>query len=294
MPSTERPLRLRRTLLWIVAILLTLSAAVYQRMTGPTYPLRGSAEVAGTILSYRLLRSHETTAPAPILVPDPDGVLDRATLHFRRFPTSDSMQSTPMTLAEGDWRANLPVQPAAGKMEYVVEVHAGTQTAWLPEKGDSAVLRYKDPVSPFVLVPHVFFMFFGMLFGVRAALSAGFDPTTVKKWTWVTLVLITVGGLILGPLVQKAAFGAYWTGWPFGEDLTDNKTLFMWIGWAVAAFVLSRISLSGKAWPRWVVIAAAVLMLGVYMVPHSTRGSQLNYEALEAGSDPVEAVEVGR
>jgi hypothetical protein len=40
--------------------------------------------------------------------------------------------------------------------------------------------------------------------------------------------------MILGPVVQKFAFGEYWTGFPFGTDLTDNKTLIAFIGWIIA------------------------------------------------------------
>ena len=39
-------------LLWIVAVVLMFTAAAYQRRTGPTYPVRGSFEVAGQ--TYRV------------------------------------------------------------------------------------------------------------------------------------------------------------------------------------------------------------------------------------------------
>jgi hypothetical protein len=40
--------------------------------------------------------------------------------------------------------------------------------------------------------------------------------------------------MILGPVVQYYAFGEFWTGVPFGWDLTDNKTLVAVIFWALA------------------------------------------------------------
>ena len=43
-----------------------------------------------------------------------------------------------------------------------------------------------------------------------------------------------IGGMILGPIVQKYAFGEYWTGFPYGGDFTDNKMLIMWLAWAIA------------------------------------------------------------
>jgi len=78
--------------------------------------------------------------------------------------------------------------------------------------------------------------------------------------------------MFLGPVVQKYAFDAYWTGWPFGHDLTDNKSLLAFIFWAVA--------LGYQIWKRekkgWAVVAAVILFL-VYIIPHSVLGSEIDY-----------------
>ena len=58
-------------LLWVIAVILMLATAVYQRRTGPTYPYRGEVTVSGESYAYRLLRSQETTGPARIVVPRP-------------------------------------------------------------------------------------------------------------------------------------------------------------------------------------------------------------------------------
>jgi hypothetical protein len=137
-------------------------------------------------------------------------------------------------------------------------------------------------------------MFFGMMIGVRAALAAALGRPEARRYAWVTLVLIGVGGLVLGPIVQKHAFGAYWTGWPFGEDLTDNKTLAMWLAWAVAVAVHGRRPEARDRLVRLTTVAAALLTLAVYLVPHSLRGSQLDYTKVEAGASASDAVTTGR
>jgi hypothetical protein len=108
---------------------------------------------------------------------------------------------------------------------------------------------------------------------VRAGLGALVRPGDPARLTWITLAGLTLGGLLLGPLTQGYAFGALWTGVPFGWDLTDNKTLVMWIGWAAAAVALRR----GRPASRALVVLAAGLMLAVYVIPHSVKGSQLDY-----------------
>jgi hypothetical protein len=88
--------------------------------------------------------------------------------------------------------------------------------------------------------------------------------------------LIFVGGLILGPIVQKYAFGAFWTGWPLGHDLTDTKTAIAMVFWLVATW-RSKKPGGGRAW----IIAAALVTLLVYLIPHSAYGSELDYTAID-------------
>jgi len=105
---------------------------------------------------------------------------------------------------------------------------------------------------------------------------------------------IALGGLVLGPIVQKYAFGAFWTGWPFGGDLTDNKTLGMWLAWVVAIAVWSRRKDPSDRIARWTTVAAALVMVAVYLVPHSLRGSQLDYGKAQAGGAAKDAITTGR
>jgi hypothetical protein len=99
---------------------------------------------------------------------------------------------------------------------------------------------------------------------------------------------------VLGPIDQKHAFGAYWTGGPCGEDLTDNKTLGMWLAWVAAVFVLGRRRDPADRVARWTTVAAAAVTIAVYLVPHSLRGSQLDYGKLEGGGAPKDAITTGR
>ncbi len=81
--------------------------------------------------------------------------------------------------------------------------------------------------------------------------------------------------MILGPLVQKYAFGAFWTGVPFGWDLTDNKTLIALIFWILAVIMNKK-----KNTGLYTVIAAAVTLI-VFSIPHSLFGSELDFSSGE-------------
>jgi hypothetical protein len=154
----------------------------------------------------------------------------------------------------------------------------------------SIVLRYKDPVPGGILIPHIFFMFFAVLFGLRAGLSALADVGTMRRWVIISLTGMTIGGMMLGPLVQKNAFGEYWTGFPYGGDFTDNKTLIMWFVWVLAIAIIGLKPKKNEMVSRVVVLIATIVMTSVYLIPHSMGGSTLDYSKVDQGIHPTEAI----
>lgn len=276
--------------IWVLAIILMAASVIYQRLTGPTHPMRGSFEASGATHTYRLVRSGISTTPAMVRVPDPGGETS-GTIEWRRYPTDEDFSPISMTSSDGLLTGNLPRQVAAGKVEYSVTLQTPEGEIHLPSgEENTVILRYKDPVPATVLIPHIILMFFAVLFGIRTGLSAILAPSGMRWSAWTTLIGITVGGMILGPIVQKYAFGAYWTGWPFGGDLTDNKVLIMWIVWIIACTTIGFKPLRKEWIGRMLVLAAAAVMTVVYLIPHSMRGSELNYEAVDSGVEASQAI----
>lgn len=259
----------RGTVLWILALLMTLAAAFWQEVTGPTFPIRTRVTLGGRLYGVKLIRSWSTgDQPVEIAIDDRD-VYGR--VRWRRYPTSDPWQEQPMQRSAGVLRAALPHQPPAGKLEYQVELARGNQRIILPDR--PAVTRFKGEVGPTILVPHIFAMFLGMLFSTRAGLEALVKGPGRRWQTTVAFLLLLGGGFVLGPLVQKAAFGAYWTGVPWGYDLTDNKTLIAVAAWLLAAWRIYR-----RPTARWSIVFAALVTLVVFAIPHSVWGSQIRWE----------------
>jgi hypothetical protein len=263
----------RSTTLWGIAFLLTVITAYYQRVTGPTYPLTGTTGIGGSVIEYRLDRSHGGKDDAVVRLTARESV--RGTLVWRRYKTGDPWAEVEMRREGEGLTASLPAQPPAGKLEYFLRLRSDASTVIVPAK-ESVVIRFRGDVPGFILMVHILTMFGGMFLSLRTALES-FRPVPayggLVKWT---LALLLVGGLILGPVVQKYAFDAYWTGWPFGTDLTDNKTLVAFLGWAAAAFALRKGAHPG----RWV-WGAATLTLAVFLIPHSVLGSELKYQELD-------------
>ena len=260
-----------KALLWVLAVLITLASAVYQRLSGPTYPLRASVTLAADEYRFRLTRTHEgsTDQPIRLRIADPDVTGE---VKWRRYPTDDAWQTLVMRRS-GDWlETALPNQPAAGKLEYQVRLQKGGDRAIVPER--PAITRFKGVVSPYVLGPHILAMFLSMLVGTRAGLAAlaGHDA---KRFTYHAFGLLILGGFVLGPAVQKQAFDEWWAGVPYGWDLTDNKTLIAGLAWAWAVWALAR----RQASARLAVAVAAFATLAVFMIPHSVWGSEIKWDS---------------
>jgi len=272
-------MKIRHIVLWIAAFVFTLSVARHQRATGPTYPISGKSSVGGTEFKYVIERTHGGAGDHPVVLNIDDDLVG-GTVHWRRYQFDEPFHTIPMAREAGILIAYLPHQPPAGKLEYKIFVEKGNDRVVLP-MDKTAVIRYKGDVPLAVLIPHVLMMFFGLFFSVRVFLGALFGDN-IRRLAWITLGCIVVGGFILGPFVQKYAFDAYWTGWPFGEDLTDNKTAAMFLAWVVAVWRIHRPDPYKRT--RWWILASMIVVFTVYLIPHSMRGSQINYNTLSADS----------
>jgi len=255
-----------------LAILLTMIAIIYQRTTGPTYPKKFTVQIdKNNEYKIKLPRSHGGTTDAPIEIPKSSETMT-GTVTFKRYPTDDPWKTESLKSENGVLKFGLPNQPPAGKITYYINLTDKGVTQQLASAQEPIYIRFKGDVPVYILAPHVFFMFLSMLFSALALFEALFNTETFVKIGRITAGCLAFGGLVLGPLVQHYAFGVYWAGFPFDYDLTDNKLLIGVIGWLIGVvFTL-------KKKRRWPVILAAVILIGVYSIPHSMRGSEYNYQ----------------
>ena len=267
---------MRNVIFWILAVVITVALSVYQRMTGPTYPKKIVVELAeqtDTVVgTYRLklprsgVRHDETVALTDI----PSSVT--ACLHYRCYPTDDSFTTVDFSIRDGVLQATLPMQPVGGKLQYYITVDGKDY----PSDGP-VIIRFRNDVPAVILVPHILLMFGSMLLAVYTLLLV-LAHREYRRWLKAAVAMLFVGGFVLGPLVQHVAFGPWWTGFPYGWDLTDNKTLL--------AFLFFMAALATLKWKhnRWVVALAVLLMIAVFTIPHSAYGSEYDYETQQLGT----------
>ena len=277
---------MKKTLLWVLAVVITLSAAVYQRKTGPTYPRTEKISIGSTSYKVELIRTNVSIRDARVKLPWSDTTI-QATLMYKKLGVNEEWTRVPFKLTDIRYHstfmkkimrkkdetlmaAYMPQQPPAGKLEYWIELSKDGKTQYIA-KEKPVVIRFKGDVPAGVLIPHIILMFLAMLFSTAAGLFAVFKLEKYRRYTLWTFVILFIGGFIFGPWVQWYAFGDWWTGIPFGWDLTDNKTLFAFVFWIAALF-----GIKGKGHP-WLIILAAIMTIVIFSIPHSLFGSTLNY-----------------
>jgi hypothetical protein len=196
-----------------------------------------------------------------------------------------------MTAGEnGVFSGHLPDLEKGNRLGYAFEVVARDETQEvqinlrLPETEESfLLLKYKGEVSTLVLILHVIFMFGAFFFIVESGLCAipVFTGTEDKKMTAVMmrwLVVFTfIGGWPLGFILNYQRFGPIWEGFPFGYDITDNKTQIMLVIWTIVV-LLSLGSFFGRGEEKdklgrkgfaTAVIVSTILSFLIFLVPHS-------------------------
>ena len=258
---------------WLLAVVITLALSVYQRMTGPTHPKKVTIELNGESCQVKLPRSGVQQDEMIVLKDMPSDA--KAQLHYHRYPTAESYTTVDFERKNSQWQAALPVQPVGGKLQYYITVDGKDYL-----KDEPLVIRFRHDVPAGILVPHILLMFASMLFAVYTFLLV-MTRKEYLKWLKITVATLFVGGFVFGPLVQHAAFGPWWTGFPYGTDLTDNKTLISFL------FFLAALATMRWKYNKWVVGLAVLVMISVFTIPHSVFGSEYDYskQQLSTGSN---------
>lgn len=180
-------------------------------------------------------------------------------------------------------------QPKGDKAFYYIKVtdKNGKGLLTLPEPKKSEIkpirLKFEGEVPGFVLIPHILAMFGGVLFAFLSFFSI-FDLKRKKislqksvNLSKITLALLFLGTFPLGWALNWYAFGVLWEAFPFGKDITDNKTQIVFLFWLITLILVKGSFLSGDPQKNlfgektyfWMVFASFLVAIFMYLVPHS-------------------------
>ncbi|MEE9553559.1 MAG: hypothetical protein V3W18_04605 [candidate division Zixibacteria bacterium] len=261
-----------------IAIIITIVLLGVARRISTRHPTDFSRQVGDVTATHRTVTEDFGDGPVlDVALSAPDSLM--AVVNYSQTDGGPYTVDT-LTMTENGFRGELPDLEKGKKWFYYIDLYKDKKSvAKLPPFG-TQFIKFKGHVPAYILVPHIFCMFAIVFFGLLTVFSAldlargkGDIKKTVGHLHW-TVIFAFVGGFPLGYLVAYMAFGVGWGGIPFGWDITDNKTVLLFIFWLVT-LILARRGLKGEkmAISNNVYLALTVISLAVtiftFMIPHS-------------------------
>jgi len=196
------------------------------------------------------------------------------------------------------WAGELPPAGLGERVLWYVEAidEAGASVN-IPRQAPQPPLfytRWERKVNPYLLALHISLMigtlfffihalYYGLLilFGKMGDLAQNATANKAHqalRWGWLAFFL---GGILVGGFVSASALGAnnFFSGWPFGSDITDTKTEFLLVYFGIVILLradLFRFTPSVKRTGRitnrafsWLIVLGSILTALVYAIPHS-------------------------
>jgi hypothetical protein len=119
-----------------------------------------------------------------------------------------------------------------------------------------------------LLMTVAIFLFIHALYYAIDYLKTGEDYAKIWHTTfWGTLAFF-ISGFPIGWVIEKQVLGNYWEGIPFGWDITDSKTLFIFLYWLIIILLHRFGRLRERGFAR-AVIFGALFAIVMFMLPHS-------------------------
>lgn len=261
-----------------IAFVLTIVLLGIAKKTSTRHPTEYTERIGEITVSHTTVT--EDFGEGPVLDMTASSTEGLTSIAYFASSEGSSYQADTLTLTESGFTGKLPVLPKGKRWYYHIDIiKDGQVVAKLPPNGDQFI-KFKGHVPAYVLVPHIFCMFATVFFGLLTVFSA-FDfkrgkgelSRSVRYLLW-TVIFVFVGGFPLGYWVAYLAFGQGWGGIPIGWDITDNKTVIIFLFWFVT-LILARKGLKGGRMAvssgtyLALTIISMIVSLVLFMVPHS-------------------------
>lgn len=273
---------IRRIILGIVLTVLLLSVS---RKLSMRRPSEVESEAEGIRLNHTTISEQKGAGePTVNLTVVSTGIVTPFVL-YRSSKEENLQRSSMVQVGDGQWEARLPDGGMGARLLYAFEVvRSDGDTRRLPEEsGSFFLIKFKGTYSSLVLILHIaamfgsfFFMFMSFFSAIEILKGTEDQRRTVGFARWV-LILSFLGGWPLGFILNYQAFGVLWEAFPFGFDITDNKTQLMFVFWLISLLLvrgsfLGRDIKSDTLGPKgfaFAVIVSFVVSLFLFIVPHS-------------------------
>lgn len=264
---------MKKTIVWIIAVLITFFVVVFQLMMNSTYPLSIEVNTGKQLIQAELRRSYSGKSDCPVILTVRD-IMVSGYMLYRIFPSDNSMSRIDFRREGDKLIARLPRQPLSGKLQYLVILERDKKVLDL-NNGNPVVITYLGKVPLYLLVMHSLVILLTVLYSTLTGLYAGFGIISWKRMTFLVIVLLLGIVFFLQPLMHKYSLNQWWTCIPKSWELGDNKLLLSLMVWLVAAYYTVK-----KGWSALIILASFTSVF-LFSVPHGFPGKEQNPATLE-------------
>ena len=275
----------------LIAILFTVLLLGYARRTTMVRSVHKVVEQKGISIDHHTVPK-QAGDEIPVISALVKGA-DQVNLVYRIGEEGEFLR-VPMHPVPGEpnvFASTLPHHPKASKAWYYIEAERKTAddkvNVTLPDENSGAfkpiLLKYEGKVPAYIIIPHVLCNF-GAIFFAALTLFSAIDIKRGKrslketiKFPLTTFVLLFLGFIPFGIAMNWFAFGVTWEAFPFGRDVTDNKSQIILLFW-IAILILVKGTLLGKGEEKNLVsdrgyfnmvVITLILTIAMYAIPHS-------------------------
>jgi len=252
----------------LISFFFSILISYFQRITGPTYPIKGNVKINNSVVRFKFLKSCTLGDNCEIFF---EGKIEGYVL-YKKYRVDENYRKLDFVWDGKKSYVNLKLNlPKAAKIEY--DVFIKNYYDYIKVNNKPVVIRFKGYVPPYFLIPHIIFMYLFFLLSTYLFLKLNFINEFSKKIFYFSFTSFILGGFVFGPIVQYYAFDCFWSGFPYGYDLTDNKTLLTLILWFLPIYFIIK----NKPIKKYYNIAYLSLIL-MYLIPHSLYGSEYKFK----------------
>jgi len=182
--------------------------------------------------------------------------------------------------------SKIPSHKIGEKAWYFIEARKRdgekSTSVYLPRDKKPVRLKFEGKVPALVIIIHVLSMFGAVFFGILslfAMYSLKKDKISLRKSLvnpLITFLLLFIGILPSGIAMNYYAFGVYWEAFPFGRDITDNKSQIAFLFWIITLFLVKgsifgneEKNIIGKSAYIKMIIISFIVTIATYLIPHS-------------------------
>ncbi|MHC4944947.1 MAG: hypothetical protein ACYTG7_18180, partial [Planctomycetota bacterium] len=242
----------------VLAVVITLLMVVTARYFGPNRKYTVETRADGLVLSHKAPRSQTGEGPAALDVRVKLDGRKAADLDIelkgrvKGAPDWERLSVARIESGDEGWDKvfvfEVPPKPYTTRYFYTFEIGLAKEEQELSlarEDGAPMMVKFKGDVPAWIVIAHVLGMFGGFFLLILCAFhSVGLamgreDHKASSRLAWWSWIVMFMGGVPFGFAMNYYAFNVFWEAFPFGGDVTDNKTQIALLLWGLAAVGLS-------------------------------------------------------